>query len=404
MAKKEFDVIVVGDGPVGLTFALLLARLTPASIALVGASCQEKKTTSQSMKVSSLNPNSIQLYKSLGLWNDLTKHSGCFKEIEVYARQQEPALHFAAKQVQGDSLGSIVAHHHLMAALTESLSQHPVTRITGSVTAWDSASGKLTLSQGDILKAKLVVGADGAQSTIREQAGIDLQVQDCKQSAMVATLVLSNTHGNKCYQRFCDAGPIALLPLKESRQVSCVWSLDQPEYKRVEQLSARARVKELAQKINLPALGAMDLLGDWHTFPLAQRHAKEYCKVGVALIGDAAHTVHPLAGMGLNMGLLDAATLASSLQRHSVDDYGQLFVLKPYERSRRGDHVLVLQVMHWLQEAFVPQQGIFASLRDLALRGIRGCSLGQRGLIKLASGALFRDVPALMQHDTCDAP
>jgi 2-polyprenylphenol 6-hydroxylase len=398
MSKQQFfDVVIVGDGPVGLTCALLFAQMTPAKVAVIGQG-SKAQAAAQAGRVSSINPSSMRLLKWLGLWADLVDDAGCFEKIHVYTQGVQPALSFTAQDAQVASLGYVIAHQLLLERLSIRLAHHDaVTLFTDSAKAWDSKRCHLTLSTGQLLKTTLLVGADGAQSFVRAQAGIAQTSTECMQHAFVGALKVTKGHQNSCYQRFCATGPLALLPLKDPCLVSSVWSLDNSVYQQVQQLPLQRQVQRLAHELAVPALGAIRGLGPWKSFPLVQRQADVYAKAHVALLGDAAHGIYPLAGMGLNMGLLDAATLVTCLQKQVLADYGALTSVLPYDRARRGNHALVLQAMRQLNTLFVAQQGPWANVRGIALRSLNRCSFAKRGLIAVASGAVFREVPRMMQ-------
>ncbi|MGD2166594.1 MAG: FAD-dependent monooxygenase, partial [Gammaproteobacteria bacterium] len=235
------------------------------------------------------------------------------------------------------------------------------------------------------LAANLVIGADGAQSHVRDAAQVSCIERDYGQRAIVAHVGSQRPHEKTAWQRFLPGGPLALLPLWDGR-CSIVWSLPQTEAQRW----LEADPAEFGQRLTYASggvLGALSLDSERAALPLVARHAHEYCRPRLVLAGDAAHSVHPLAGQGVNLGLADAAELATQIAAAALDgqDPGDLRVLRRYERARRGPNLLMLGALDGLDRLFRSPQ-LLAPVRATGLQIVNRMPLVKNALMRHASG------------------
>lgn len=235
--------------------------------------------------------------------------------------------------------------------------------------AWGENEVFLTLKDGNMLTAKLVVGADGARSWLREKADIPLTSWDYRHHALVATIRTAEPHGAVARQAFHGDGILAFLPLSDPHLCSIVWSLSQEEAQRMQQADEAG----FNQALNLAfdnRLGLCQVESERLVFPLTGRYARQFAAHRLALVGDAAHTIHPLAGQGVNLGFMDAAVLIDEVRRlHGQGkDFGQHFYLRRYERSRKHSAALMLAGMQGFRELFAGSNPAKKLLRDLGLK------------------------------------
>ena len=283
-------------------------------------------------------------------------------------------------------------------ALSESPLLRRITRLHTALAELDHGEDatRLTLADGRRLRAALVVGADGGASPTRELSGIERDGRPYSQAAVVAHLTTERPHADTAWQRFLHSGPIALLPLRDGR-VSIVWTTTPAEAESLVGLPAEefsARVTEASGG----ALGALKLASGRARFPLALWHAREYCRSRIALVGDAAHTIHPLAGQGANLGLLDCACLVEVLSGALAagEDWTGLRVLRRYERWRRSENALMMSVVDGLNRLFGAANPVVSSFRRLGMSMLAQQSPLRRALIEHALG-VRGDVPQLVR-------
>lgn len=352
------QVTIIGAGMIGLTLANLLAQ---AGIHVVVMERQlptfaegQQAHDIFPARVSALNLSSRDVLKKIGAWDRIRpQYVSGFSEIEAWARHIESAIHFDAATLAHRYLGYILDNRELVRVLWEmaELNKYITLQCPVQLTALS-----------DIQSSELIIGADGAESWVRQQVGIDCCQRSYGQHALVATLTTGRPHHGKARQRFLKTGPIGVLPLHDPHQVSIVWSADDDYAGNLMALDDKAFNRALSNALDLE-LGKMTLLTKRMLFPLVMRHAKQYVKSNVVLVGDAAHTIHPLAGQGANLGFKDIVELSNQLITVHAKRYdlNNLRALRVYERHRRADNT----VMHAAMLAFrLAKQPLGFSLID----------------------------------------
>jgi 2-octaprenylphenol hydroxylase len=378
--KNVFDIVVVGAGMVGLTLVNLLARSEQQHalrITLVdaGARPEFKRENEISLRVSAISAGSSEVLGRIGVWENIVAERSCpYRNMKVWdaagSVDGPETLQFDAAEFAIPQLGSIVENILIQHALLTAAEQTQVsikfdTAIASMTKAADRYS--VLLGSGEKISADLLVGADGANSFVRQQAGILLKTWPYPQKAFVTHLRPEKSHNNTAWQRFLATGPIGLLPLSDGR-VSIVWSTT-PELAD----SALAATDEELQTVLAAAtddvLGKLTPSGPRGAFPLRAQHAEKYVLPGLALIGDAAHTVHPLAGQGVNLGFADAAALALVIDAALTagDNPGDLPALRRYERSRKSDNQTMLHFVDGLNRLFSNDSAPMARLRGAGM-------------------------------------
>jgi len=343
---EMFDVLVVGGGPVGACAAALLARggtASPLKVAVLEPHRPQMPAADAAIdpRVVAVSRASERILEAAGAWAGVRRLSP-YERMRIW-HESVPAISpgslvFDAADVGEPNLGYIVENRVLQAALLESFAAagghiEPAHFVGLQI----GAEAVTVATSGGSLSARLVIGADGAQSAVRQAVGLTVDSSDYRQTAIVATVATERSHEKTAWQRFMRNGTLAFLPLADGTS-SIVWSADQDLAKVLLEGSSADFEAEL-DRASDRALGRTRLVSDRASFLLRRLAAHHYAARRVALIGDAAHVVHPLAGQGVNLGLLDAAVLAELLleARREREDPGALRVLRHYERWRKSE-------------------------------------------------------------------
>ena len=371
---QSFDVVIAGGGMVGLALACSLHG-SGLRIAVLEHQPQAETplTAEHSVRVSAINAASERLLQHIGVWDDITaRRASPYAGMEVWDRDSFGRIAFRADDYGYAHLGHIIENPVLQQALWQrAASLSEVTMLAPAQlksVAWGENEAFITLEDGRMLTARLVVGADGANSWLRRHADIPLTFWDYGHTALVATIRTEEPHQGVARQVFHGDGILAFLPFSDPHLCSIVWSLPPEEAARLAALDEAAFNRELAMQFDL-RLGLCRVEGERHTFPLTGRYARSFAAHRLALIGDAAHTVHPLAGQGVNLGFMDAAELAAEIRRLQKQgkDFGQHLYLKRYERRRKHSAALMLAGMQGFRDLFDGQNPAKKLLRDIGL-------------------------------------
>ncbi len=366
------DVVIVGAGLVGASLALALkdARL---SVVLIEAKPPASVAQDESWdnRVYAINPGSEKFLRELSVWQRLdATRCAPIEAMQVWGDDGAAEIDFTAHDAQQTSLGHIVENRHLQNVLWQSLQQASHVRVISpaqcATLELSDQLNQLTLVDGTQIHASLVVGADGADSWVREQAGIQSSGKAYKQMGVVANFTCEKHHGHIARQWFDGASVLAWLPLPGNR-LSMVWSLMDAEAQDVLQLSHAALCEKVAAAGH-HALGTLDVITPPAAFPLRLLQVEQQVKPHVALVGDAAHAVHPLAGQGVNLGFQDACGLAQVIaSRATHESCGDYHLLRRFERSRKEDILAMQWTTDGLQQLFSLQNGLAKTIRNKGL-------------------------------------
>ncbi|BAU50167.1 2-octaprenyl-3-methyl-6-methoxy-1,4-benzoquinol hydroxylase [Sulfurifustis variabilis] len=400
-ASAEYDVVIVGGGMVGATLACTLGGSLLKVAVLERQAPGTPPGDDYDLRVSAITLASRTLFESIGAWPGIERRRvSCVREMRVWDAGGSGEIHFAAAEMGEDCLAHIVENSVIVAALQERLARFTnVHVVAGEVAAVvPSRPAEVQLLDGRRLATRLLVGADGAGSLVRLAAGIDSQALPMRQKGIVATVRTGRPHGQTAWQRFLPTGPLAFLPLPDPHACSIVWSADDERADELLALDDDAFVSELAAAFG-DRLGELRSASRRVAFPLALSHAKRYVEEGLALVGDAAHTVHPLAGQGVNLGLLDAAALAEVVldAESSHKDIGAFHVLRRYERWRKGENLTMMAVTGGFRYLFGNAWPGVTTLRNLGLSFADGASPLKRFIMRRAAG-LDGDLPRLARR------
>lgn len=395
---QSVDVAIVGGGMVGLAVAcglqgsgLRVAVLEQnAPVALADNAPPE-------LRVSAINAASEKLLTRLGVWSEIVAHrASCYHGMEVWDKDSFGRITFNDESMGYSHLGHIienaVVHHALWQKAQQSTDVTLITPAELQQVAWGENEAFLTLKDASMITARLVVGADGANSWLRDKADIPLTFWDYHHHALVATIRTSEPHNAVARQVFHGDGILAFLPLSDPHLCSIVWSLSPHQAKAMQEADDATFNQALCVAFD-NALGLCQVESERQVFPLTGRYARQFAAHRLALVGDAAHTIHPLAGQGVNLGFMDAAELINELRRlhREGKDIGQHLYLRRYERSRKHSAALMLAGMQGFRELFAGQNPAKKLLRDVGLKLADTLPGVKTGLIRQAMG--LNDLP-----------
>jgi 2-octaprenylphenol hydroxylase len=400
VTDRAYDVIIVGAGMVGAALACALDG-SALRIAVIEARppARDWPADSTDLRVSAITQASQRIFTAVDAWPTMVaQRVSPFREMHVWDAGSGGVIHFDSAHIGRDTLGYIIENRVIQYALLQRMDRSgDITwvcpaRVT-SMTRADHAV-ILGLDDGTALHGKLVIGADGADSKIRQLAGIPVSRRDYDQRAVVATVETALPHRETAWQRFLPTGPLAFLPLWDGR-CSIVWSTTPAHAERLCALGETDFNHELTQAFD-STLGPVALRGPRAAFALRRQHVERYTQPRIALVGDAAHTVHPLAGQGVNLGLLDAAALAEVILAVAAahKDIGAPPGLRRYERWRKGDNVLMMSVLDGFKHLFGSTTAPARLLRSTGMNLFNRSDLIKNHIMYHAMG-LKGDLPRL---------
>lgn len=403
--KPDADLIIVGAGMVGSALALALQDSGMDILLLDSSSLTVSPFDPQSTfepRVSALSEASRRVLEHLGAWNGIVqRRTSPYREMQVWDGSGTGQIHFSAASVHAERLGHIVENRVIQDALLEALQGSSIRLLPGAKLEQLRRSGGgwlLQLNDGRELTTPLLVAADGANSAVRRLAGCASREWDYLHHAIVTSVRCAQPHQQTAWQRFTDSGPLAFLPLQRDGAedwCSIVWSCLPAEAERLMQLDDSAFAQALGKAFEW-RLGDVLACDPRVSIPLRQRHAKRYVEDGLVLIGDAAHTIHPLAGQGVNLGFLDAAVLAEVLlhAQQRGERLGDERVLSRYERRRMPHNLAMMAAMEGFQRLFQAEPLPLRWLRNAGLSLVDHIPEAKSLFVRQALG-LVGDLPAM---------
>lgn len=390
MTIHATDVVIVGGGMVGGALALGLAqRGFTVTVIEKNAPPTFDATSVPDVRISAISASSVGLLKSLGVWDSVrAMRAHAYRQLETW-EWESAHVAFNAAELELPELGYMVENNVLQLALWQALEAHAQVSLHVGASLkemrHEETHASLTLTDDNQYDARLVIGADGANSQVRQLAGIGVQAWQYQQSCMLISVQCVDDPGDSTWQQFTPTGPRAFLPLFD-HWASLVW-YDTPA--RIRQLQGM-NMAQLQQEIarHFPSrLGEVTPLSAG-AFPLTRRHALQYVKPGLALVGDAAHTIHPLAGQGVNLGYRDVDALLDILSRarEHGEEWASLPVLKRYQARRRADNLIMQTGMDLFYAGFSNDLAPIRMLRNIGLMAAGRAGVLKRQALKYALG------------------
>jgi len=402
--KAHYDIAIVGGGMVGATLALALSQHDAFRIALIEANTTEQLDldAEYDLRVSALTRASEIILQNLGIWSQLpSQRLSAFTDMKVW-ETTDSELHFNSADMGEAWLGHLI-ENRVLQQICLTLCKHKTNiDVICPAKPIQYEPFQLTLDNGQQIDAKLIVAADGAQSVLREWSGIAVKGGSYQQQGLVCTVTTQNSHQHTAWQRFLDEGPLAFLPLPDPHQCSIVWSLNNDSAEGLMSLPEAEFIDALNEAYE-EKLGKVTAISQRAAFPLQHRHAEAYMQTGLALVGDAAHTIHPLAGQGVNIGLLDAASLSEIVINAASRgrDIGSRHTLQKYQRQRRADNVLMQLSMDMFKRVFTNPIAPIKWLRQVGLKHVNRTTWLKNLFMRQAASRHFAQ-PTLSQRSISD--
>jgi 2-octaprenyl-6-methoxyphenol hydroxylase len=403
MSDGQVDMLIAGGGFAGLTLAIALRQGLGPSVSVTVADPTLGKSHADDERASAIVAAARRLFETLGVWHSVAAEAQPILDMVVTDSRVDDAvrpvfLTFAGDVEPGEPFAHMIENRILIPALEAKAREAGVALRATAVTtvSQDGERAAVALADGSTLKARLLVAADGARSSIREQAGIAVRGWEYGQSAIVTTVGHERDHEGRAVEHFLPGGPFAILPLT-GRRSSIVWTETTDDAERIMALPDDAFHAELEQRFKLH-LGDIRTVGARRVHPLGFFIARSFIAERIALVGDAAHVIHPIAGQGLNMGLRDIAALAEVLvdaARLGLDP-GAADMLERYQRWRRFDTMTMGLATDGLNRLFSNRSAALRVVRDIGLGLVDRVPNLKRLFIREAAG-LVGDVPKLLR-------
>lgn len=390
----DTEVTIIGAGVTGMTMAALLIK-SNISVSLVDKRKELDFSEDElfSGRTAALNLFSRNIFEDLNLWEEMSSYATPFKEIRVWDASGSSKVKFEASEFNLQDLGSVISNNALSKLLSNSNKINPKFSFFGDSTLDsinETTNGiKIVLKEGKSLRSKLLIGADGGLSSVRNMTGIKIKSWSYNQKACVATLLTEKRHRNIARQVFTPSGPIALLPFNDKKinRVSLVWSIDNESVDEIAALSRKDFSLLLESKVE-GVLGKLSVVDEINYFPLNQLHVEKYFIGRVVVIGDAAHTIHPLAGQGLNLGIADAEALSRNLiiAKRQAKDLSSFKVLQMFNDERFMANMKMVGLMEIFKRGFQAKNPWIKFARNLVFNKTNQTDFLKKKFIKEATG------------------
>ena len=392
--KIDYDVVIVGGGMVGLAMAGKLLELG-LQVALIDPKPVETEWSQDSIdqRVSAITRASERLFREIGAWNHIANEDkSAYQRMYVWdGESTHGKIEFDASLIAEPNLGHIIENRVLRRALFRTIETHRqldwLCPETCQQVEYHDDYAELRLESGQRLTSRLLVAADGAFSWLRKASAVGQKQQPYGHKAIVCTVKTDKPHQKTAWQRFDHHGPLAFLPLADEHLCSIVWSVDEPRAKQLLALDKAAFAESLEQTFET-TLGRVELVSEPVAFPLFERTAEQMVQNRLALIGDAAHTIHPLAGQGVNLGFSDALELAQTIETslNKGADIGLLHRLRPFERARKSETKAMQLAMQGFKRLFEQEFPAIQMARSYGLALTNQHPLLKQQLIRKAMG------------------
>lgn len=390
---KNYDIAIIGGGLAGLSLACLLGKEDALSIAVIEAA-DPKKPMIADERTTAISYGSRLILERAGVWEELSG-TGCeIRDIQILDSDSPVLLNFLSDEVEGKEFGTIIENSKIRDALNKQVkASRNITQIAPDALAhFEQSHDQITaqLKSGSTITAKLLIGADGRQSFIRDFLDIPARRIDYRQTAIVCIVAHENPHHHAAIEHFWPDGPFAILPMPQDKNGRHRSSVVFTEHRRrgVESLSDLSdKIFNRALQARFPeSYGAVEMIGTRTSYPLSLVHAARYIDARVVLVADAAHGIHPIAGQGLNLGFRDVDELARLvLEAHSKgEDIGAATLLQTYQRRRRPDNMAMVAVTDGLVRLFSNNLPPVRLARKIGLKAVAKLPIAKRFFMKQA--------------------
>ena len=390
----NYQVTIVGGGVAGALLALYLGKARVNTCLIDKGKPSLKLADPFVGRTTSLNLSSINSLREAGIWETIEKNSQQFEEIYVWDAEGSSSVQFNAAEISRKDLGVIVHNNIILEAIFNELEKIPEIRLIEEDSLMDVKHDphkvEISTHAGLNIMSELLIGADGSLSKVRDLSQIPIRTWSYQQQALVASVVTEKSLNKTAFQIFTDTGPIALLPLAQgSNEASLIWSTDEEYGQKILKLERNLLMQELRLKTE-DRFGEIICKEDIDSFPLHQLHAKKFYKGRSILVGDSAHTIHPLAGQGLNLGIADVKELSELLT--SANRYGRALydkeILRSYSKRREPESYKMIALMEAFKRGF-GSENIWIKLgRSFAFDFANNTKVLKQRLIKEAAGVI----------------
>lgn len=390
----NYQVTIVGGGVAGALLALYLGKARVNTCLIDKGKPSLKLANPFVGRTTSLNLSSINSLREAGIWETIEKNSQQFEEIYVWDAEGSSSVQFNAAEISRKDLGVIVHNNIILEAIFNELEKIPEIRLIEDDSLMDIKHDphkvEISTHAGLNIMSELLIGADGSLSKVRDLSQIPIRTWSYQQQALVASVVTEKSLNKTAFQIFTDTGPIALLPLAQgSNEASLIWSTDEEYGQKILKLERNLLMQELRLKTE-DRFGEIICKEDIDSFPLHQLHAKKFYKGRSILVGDSAHTIHPLAGQGLNLGIADVKELSELLT--SANRYGRALydkeILRSYSKRREPESYKMIALMEAFKRGF-GSENIWIKLgRSFAFDFANNTKALKQRLIKEAAGVI----------------
>ena len=390
----NYQVTIVGGGVAGALLALYLGKARVNTCLIDKGKPSLKLANPFIGRTTSLNLSSINSLREAGIWETIEKNSQQFEEIYVWDAEGSSSVQFNAAEISRKDLGVIVHNNIILEAIFNELEKIPEIRLIEEDSLMDVKHDphkvEISTHAGLNIMSELLIGADGSLSKVRDLSQIPIRTWSYQQQALVASVITEKSLNKTAFQIFTDTGPIALLPLAQgSNEASLIWSTDEEYGQKILKLERNLLMQELRLKTE-DRFGEIICKEDIDSFPLHQLHAKKFYKGRSILVGDSAHTIHPLAGQGLNLGIADVKELSELLT--SANRYGRALydkeILRSYSKKREPESYKMIALMEAFKRGF-GSENIWIKLgRSFAFDFANNTKVLKQRLIKEAAGVI----------------
>jgi 2-octaprenyl-6-methoxyphenol hydroxylase len=404
MTAMDYDVLIAGGGMVGISAALCLRqRLGPECKILLAEgfplpgkdpNFQSSYSPSFDARSTALSYSSCLIYQQLEIWDELARRARTIEQVHVSEQGRFGSTLMRAADYEWPALGYVVENAWLGNVLAQALHQSDVQTLSPARLVSASVEAErvcVNFESGESAYTQLLLVADGANSALRQSLGVEVLQQDYSQHALIANVGHALEHQGCAYERFTPQGPLAMLPLlaseSEGQRSALVWSLSEEEAQTLQHCPEADFLATLQDRFGY-RLGRLQRVGDRHSYPLALIEAQEQVRSGVVIMGNAAHSLHPVAGQGFNLALRDVARLGAVLEEANTQGaaLGALSVLQQYINQQRGDQQRTTQFSDRLPDLFMQRDPVLSLMRDIGLVALDISPVLKREFVRQTAG------------------